>query len=188
MINEICEIQADLKEQMKKCIDSFKINVNKIHVGHVSPNMLNFITVEYYGSVIPLSQLTNSVVEKPRTLAITVFDASMIKTIEKAILTANLGFTPIAHGNVIRITLPILTEDRRRTLIKMMRIESEKSKISLRNIRRIANDKIKVFLKKKEINVDDEYHRQNEIQNLTNFWVNQINMILKEKELELMMF
>lgn len=186
MINKIDDIQKDLEINMKKCIDHFKININKIHIGRISSNILDSIMVEYYGIVTPVSQLTNSIVDRPHTLIITVFDSNMIKPIEKAIFTANLGLTPILNKNIIRITLPILTEDRRLTLIKMVRSESEKSKISVRNIRRIANDKVKIFVKNKEIDSDDERYIYNEIQNLTNVWIKKIDLILKEKELELM--
>lgn len=186
MIGKIDNVQKDLEIGMEKCIDNFKININKIHIGRISSNILDSIMVEYYGVLTPVSQITNSIVDNPHTLIITVFDFNMVKIIEKAIFTANLGLTPISSKNVIRVILPTLTQDRRSDLIKMVRIESEKSKISVRNIRRIANDKIKMFVKNKEISIDDEHNFENIVQNLTDIWIKKINFILKEKEFELM--
>lgn len=186
MIDKIDNVQKDLEISMKKCIDSFKVNINKIHFGRISSSILDSIVVSYYGVLTPVSQLTNSIVDNSQTLTITVFDFNMIKAIEKAIFAANLGLTPVSNKNVIRVMLPPLTQNRRLDLIKMVRVESEKSKISIRNIRRLANDKIKMFVKKKEISVDDEHKFENIIQNLTDIWIKKINFILKEKESELM--
>ncbi|CAD83345.1 ribosome recycling factor [Candidatus Blochmanniella floridana] len=188
MSDIIDDFQKDVTINMQKCIDNFKININKIHVGRISPDILSFIKIEYYGVITPLCQLTNTVVEQPRTLIITVFDSSMIKFIEKAILESNLGCTPVSTGNTIRVTFPTLTESRRYSLIKMVRSESEKSKVLIRNIRRVSNDKLKTFLRNKEINKDNEHYFQNEIQNLTDIWIKKIILITKEKELELMKF
>ncbi len=181
-------IQRDLEIHMKKCIKSFKMNMNTIHVGRASSNMLNSIRIDYYGVLTPLFQLANIIVENARTLTITVFDHKIIKSTEKAIFMSDLGLIPVSCGNVIRVTLPSLTEERRHILIKMIRTEAEKSKISVRNIRRIANDKTRILLKNKEINEDEEHFFQNEIQKLTNIWIKEIDTILAEKELDLMRF
>lgn len=185
-MNDIDNLQKSLEVDMKKCIDNFKINIKKIYIGRISSKILDSIMIEYYGTLTPISQFTHSVVERPQTLMITVFDVNMIKLIEKAIFSANLGLTPISSKNIIRVTLPALTKDRRLTLIKMVRSESEKSKICIRNIRRHGNEKVKILLKNKTINKDDEHYFQNKIQHLTNNWIQNINLILKEKELELM--
>ncbi|URJ29179.1 ribosome recycling factor [Blochmannia endosymbiont of Camponotus modoc] len=188
MINKINNIQTDSEIHMKKCIKNFKITINNIHIGRISPNILNNIRVDYYGISTPLSQVANAIVEDSRTLAITVFDHQLIKSTEKAIFMSDLELIPISHGNIIRVTLPALTEERRHTLIKMVRTEAEKSKIAVRNVRRIANDKTRILLKKKEINEDEEHFFQNEIQKLTNIWIKEIDIILTEKESELMKF
>lgn len=188
MINNIRSLQKNLEMNMQKCINILMININKVHISRVSSNMLDSVMVEYYGVLTPVSQLTNSIAEQSRTLAITVFDPKMVKIIEKAILSSDLGLIPILNRNTIRITLPLLTEDRRRKLIKMVRIESEKSRIAIRNIRRIFNEKIKTLLKNKEITKDDEHFLQSEIQNLTNHWIKKVDFILKQKELELIQF
>lgn len=184
----IDNFQQDLESNMNKCFDIFKININKVHVGRVSSRILDTIMVEYYGKLTPVSQLTNSVVKHTRTLIITVFDLKMIKMIEKAIFSANLGIVSVSNQNIIRITLPELTEDRRLALIKMVRIVAEKSKISIRNIRRIFNDKVKFLLKNKKISKDNERCIQNKVQNLTNTYIKKIDFVLQEKELELMKF
>jgi len=188
VINKIDNIQTDSEIHMKKCIKNFKTNINNIHIGRISPNILNNIRVDYYGISTPLSQVANAIVEDSRTLAITVFDHQLIKSTEKAIFMSDLELIPISYGNTIRVTLPALTEERRHTLIKMVRTEAEKSKIAVRSVRRIANDKTKILLKNKEINEDEEHFFQNEIQKLTNIWIKEIDIILSEKESELMKF
>lgn len=187
-MNKINNIQKNLETDMKKCIKNFKMNINNIHVGRVSPNILNNIRIDYYGAPTPLSQLANAIAKDSRTLAITVFDQKIIKSIEKAIFMSSLGLVPISHGNIIQVTLPPLTEERRHTLIKMVRTASEKSKISIRNVRRIANDKIKILTKNKEINEDEEHDFQKKIQKLTNTWIKEIDAISIAKESELMKF
>lgn len=188
MNDQINNLQVNIKLHMKKCITNFKEHINKIYIGRVSPNILYGIQVEYYGVLTPLSQLTNAVVENSRTLAITVFDQKMIKPIEKAILTSDLGLNPIISASIIRIILPFLTEERRLYLVKKIRIESEKSKISIRNIRRNINDKIKFLSKNKEINIEEEYCYQNKVQQLTDFYIKEIDTILIKKESEFMTF
>lgn len=188
MSNRIHSFKKDLEINMQKCINNFKININKIYIGRISANILDSIMIEYYGNLTPISQFTNSIVERPQTLAITVFDPKMLKIIEKSILSSNLGVTSVIDQNIIRITLPSLTEDRRYTLIKMVRSEAEKSKISIRSIRRISNDKIKILLKSKSISKDDERYFQNTIQSITDIWIKKIDSILEKKESELMTF
>ncbi|URJ30102.1 ribosome recycling factor [Blochmannia endosymbiont of Camponotus sp.] len=188
MMNTINNIQKNSETDMKKCIKNFKVNINNIHIGRISPNMLNNIRIDYYGTQTPLFQLANTIAKNSRTLAITVFDQKIIKSIEKAIFMSNLGLIPISYGNIVHVTLPSLTEERRHALIKMVRTEAEKSKISIRNVRRIANDKIKLLIKNKEINEDEEHDFQNKIQKLTNIWIKEIDAISIEKESELMKF
>lgn len=188
MNGKISSLQRDVQLQMKKCIISFKEHMSKIHTGRVSLGLLDHIQTEYYGVLTPLSQLTNIIIESPRTLAITVFDKKMIKSVEKSILTSDLGICPVVVENILRITLPVLTEERRFYLKKMVRLTAEKSKISIRNIRRCVNDKAKNLLKNKEINIDEEYDFQNKIQKITNFWIKEIDVVVMQKESELMMF
>lgn len=185
MINEICQ---NTGKRMEKCVEEFKNNISKIRTGRASPSLLDNIKVEYYGVLVPLYQLTNIVAEDSRTLVITVFDASLVPALEKAIVASNLGLNPSSSGTVIRVPIPLLTEERRHALIKVIRAEAEQGRVSVRNVRRDANVKIKTLLKNKRINKDEELCYQDEIQKLTDNWVKKLNSALVEKEAELTSF
>lgn len=144
--------------------------------------------MEYYGSATPLRQLANVVAEDARTLAVTVFDRSLISAVEKAILTSDLGLNPSSAGTTIRVPLPPLTEERRRDLIKIVKGEGEQGKVSIRNIRRDANDKIKTLEKEKQISENDERKAQDDIQKITDIYIKKVDEILADKEKELMDF
>ncbi|OTQ81416.1 ribosome recycling factor [Gilliamella apis] len=182
------EIQKEAQERMEKSIDAFQNHISKIRTGRASPSLLDGIMVEYYGSPTPLRQLANIVAEDARTLAITVFDKSLTPLIEKAILTSDLGLNPASAGTVIRVPLPPLTEERRRDLTKIVRGEAEQGRVSIRNIRRDANDQIKALLKDKEISEDDERKSQDLIQKATDAAIKKLDALLAEKEKELMEF
>lgn len=186
MNDNIDNLQTDAQLHMKKCILIFQEHIRKVHIGRVSPDMLDGICAEYYGILTPLSQLTNAIAENTRVLTITVFDKKIVKSVEKALLTSDLGLYPVVSENIIRITLPILTEERRCYLKKMVHLEAEKSKISIRNIRRHVNDKVKNLFRNKEINIDEEHDFYNRIQKITDFWIKKIDVILMQKEAELM--
>ncbi|MGR6980853.1 ribosome recycling factor [Testudinibacter sp. P27/CKL/0425] len=185
MINEI---KQDTEQRMEKSIDAFKSQISKIRTGRAHPSLLDGIQVEYYGSATPLRQLVNVVAEDARTLAVSVFDRSLIQAVEKAILTSDLGLNPASAGTTIRVPLPPLTEERRRDLTKIVRAEAEQGKVAVRNIRRDANDQIKALLKDKEISEDDERKAQDVIQKLTDVYVKKVDEALAEKEKELMDF
>ncbi|EOV0997244.1 ribosome recycling factor [Edwardsiella piscicida] len=185
MINEI---RKDAETRMDKCVESFKGNISKIRTGRAHPNLLDDIQVEYYGTATPLRQLANIVAEDSRTLALTVFDRSMSGAIEKAILTSDLGLNPASAGTVIRVPLPPLTEERRKDLIKLVRSEAESGRVSVRNVRRDANDKVKALLKDKEISEDEDRKSQDEIQKITDLMIKKIDAALADKEKELMDF
>ena len=144
--------------------------------------------VEYYGSATPLRQLANIVAEDSRTLAITVFDKSLAPAVEKAIMASDLGLNPASAGTVIRVPLPPLTEERRRDLTKIVRGEAEQGRVSIRNIRRDANDQIKALLKDKEISEDEERKSQDVVQKITDAMIKKLDLVLAEKEKELMEF
>ena len=182
------EIQKEAQERMEKSIEAFQNHISKIRTGRASPSLLDGIMVEYYGSPTPLRQLANIVAEDARTLAITVFDKSLTPLIEKAILTSDLGLNPASAGTVIRVPLPPLTEERRRDLTKIVRGEAEQGRVSIRNIRRDANDQIKALLKDKEISEDDERKSQDLIQKATDAAIKKLDAVLAEKEKELMDF
>ncbi|OCG71051.1 ribosome recycling factor [Gilliamella sp. Occ3-1] len=182
------EIQKEAQTRMEKSIDAFQNHISKVRTGRASPSLLDGIMVEYYGSPTPLRQLANIVAEDARTLAITVFDKSLTPLIEKAILTSDLGLNPASAGTVIRVPLPPLTEERRRDLTKIVRNEAEQGRVSIRNIRRDANDQIKTLLKDKEISEDDERKAQDLIQKTTDAAIKKLDTVLADKEKELMEF
>ena len=182
------EIQKEAQARMEKSIEAFQNHISKVRTGRASPSLLDGIMVEYYGSPTPLRQLANVVAEDARTLAITVFDKSLTPMIEKAILTSDLGLNPASAGTVIRVPLPPLTEERRRDLTKIVRNEAEQGRVSIRNIRRDANDQIKALLKDKEISEDDERKSQDLIQKATDSAIKKLDAVLADKEKELMEF
>lgn len=185
MINDI---RKDADQRMDKCVDSFKNHISKIRTGRASPSILDGIMVEYYGAATPLRQLASVTVEDSRTLKINVFDRSLSQAVEKAIMTSDLGLNPSSAGTDIRVPLPALTEERRKDLIKVVRGEAEQGRVSVRNVRRDANDKVKALLKDKEISEDEERRSQDDIQKMTDVYIKKIDTALAEKETELMEF
>lgn len=181
-------IKDEAQQRMEKSVEALKNQISKIRTGRAHPSLLDGIHVEYYGAATPLRQLANVVAEDARTLAITVFDRSLISAVEKAIMASDLGLNPASAGTVIRVPLPPLTEERRRDLTKIVRAEAEQGRVAVRNIRRDANDKIKALLKEKEISENDERKAQDEIQKLTDLYVKKVDEALAEKEKELMDF
>nr|WP_255697812.1 MULTISPECIES: ribosome recycling factor [unclassified Pantoea] len=173
---------------MDKCVEAFKNTISKVRTGRASPSLLDGIVVEYYGTPTPLRQLASVTVEDSRTLKINVFDRSMGPAVEKAIMASDLGLNPSSAGSDIRVPLPALTEERRKDLIKIVRGEAEQGRVSVRNVRRDANDKIKALLKDKEISEDDERRSQEEIQKMTDARIKNVDAALAEKEKELMEF
>nr|WP_246743173.1 ribosome recycling factor [Dickeya oryzae] len=186
--NVINEIRKDAETRMDKCVEAFKNQISKVRTGRASPNLLDGIHVEYYGSATPLRQLANIVVEDSRTLAVTVFDRTLGPAVEKAIMASDLGLNPMSAGTVIRVPLPPLTEERRKDLIKVVRGEAEQGRVSVRNVRRDANDKLKAQLKDKTISEDEERRAQDDVQKLTDGFIKKIDAALAEKEKELMDF
>lgn len=180
------EIKQDAQERMSKSIDSLKSNLNKVRTGRAHPSLLDNITVEYYGVETPLNQVGNVSVPDARSLAITVFDKGMISAVEKAILTSDLGLNPSSQGTLIRIPLPPLTEERRKDLVKVVRGEAENGRIAIRNIRRDANSDVKSLNKEKEISDDEMHQTEDEIQKITDKYIKQVDVLLADKEKELM--
>jgi len=186
--NVINDIKKDAEIRMEKCVEAFKNHISKIRTGRASPSLLDGIQVEYYGASTPLRQLANVTVEDTRTLAISVFDRSISNAVEKAIMSSDLGLNPMSAGTVIRVPLPPLTEERRKDLIKIVRGEAEQGRVSVRNVRRDANDKVKALLKDKEISEDEERGCQDDVQKMTDIFIKKVDAALSEKEAELMDF
>ena len=182
----IKEIQTDADSRMKKSIESLKQDLMKVRTGRAHTSLLDSITVEYYGSPTPLNQVANVSVLDARTLSIQVWEKQMTQVVEKAILTSNLGLNPATSGELMRIPLPPLTEETRKNLIKVVRGEAENAKVAIRNIRRDANSTLKELEKEKEISEDEEHRGQDYIQKLTDKNIKEIDLVLAEKEKDLM--
>lgn len=183
MINDI---KKDAEARMKKSVDALKTELTKLRTGRAHPSLLEHITVDYYGSVVPISQVGNVSIEDARTLAISVWEKSMVQAVEKAIITSDLGLNPATSGTLLRIPMPLLTEERRREMTKVVRHEGEGAKVAVRNIRRDANNDLKELLKAKEISEDDERRGQDEIQKLTDRYIIEVDKVLETKEKDLM--
>lgn len=183
MINDI---KNDAETRMRKSVESLKSELAKLRTGRAHPSILDHVTVEYYGSEVPISQVANVTVEDARTLAITPWEKPMVSAVEKAIMTSDLGLNPSTAGTIIRVPMPALTEERRRDLIRVVKQEGENARVAVRNIRRDANNDIKGLLKEKEISEDEERRAQDEIQKLTDKYVVEIDKLLETKEKDLL--
>ena len=182
-------MNADLnqfKEKMEKSVDSLASEYSTIRAGRANPHILDKISVDYYGQPSSLQSVANISVAEARTLMIQPWEASLIKEIEKAILTADLGLTPNNDGKVIRLTFPELTEERRKELVKNVKKKGEGAKVAIRNIRRDANDMIKKQQKANEISEDEQKDAESEIQKLTDQYVSQVDQMIEEKSKEIM--
>jgi ribosome recycling factor len=171
---------------MNKSLEALRHELAKIRTGRAHPSLLEHVHVEYYGNEVPIGQAASVSVEDSRTLSVSPWDKNMVKPIEKAILSSDLGLNPNTAGQVIRIPLPPLTEERRKELGKVVHNEGEHAKIAIRNIRRDANHQIKELLKEKAISEDDERRAETDIQGVTDLAVSKVDEIVAEKEQELL--
>ena len=183
MINEI---KKDAQVRMQKSVESLEHAFAKIRTGRASPAILDSVMVSYYGSDTPLRQVANVTVEDSRTLALTVFDKSMIQAVEKAIMTSDLGLNPATAGTTIRVPMPALTEETRKGYTKQARQEAENARVAVRNIRRDALAQLKDLVKEKEISEDEERRAADEVQKLTDRFVADVEKALEGKEKDLM--
>ncbi len=180
------DIKKDTTEKMGKSVAALRNELKKLRTGRAHPSLIEHLKVDYYGSDTPLQQTANITVEDARTLAVTPYDRNMVPAIEKAIYKADLGLVPAVAGQVIRIPLPPLTEERRRDMTKVVRAEAENARVSVRNVRREVMNELKEMLKEKLLSQDDEKRVHEEIQKLTDKHVADVDQILAEKEKELM--
>ncbi|MBP9722961.1 MAG: ribosome recycling factor [Gammaproteobacteria bacterium] len=171
---------------MERSILALKHEFTKIRSGRANPALLENVLVSYYGNDTPLKQVANIVVEDSRTLMVTPWEKNLVQAIEKAILTSDLGLNPATSGSAIRVPLPALNEERRREMVKITRNEAENAKVSVRNIRRDANNLAKELLKAKKISEDDAKRAEDSIQKLTDKFIKEIDQLLSHKEAELM--
>jgi len=182
----IDDIKKDAAERMGKSVDALGHELAKVRTGRAHPNLLDHITVSYYGSETPLNQVANVNVEDARTLAITPWEKGMVQAVEKAIMNSDLGLNPNTAGTVIRVPLPPLTEERRKDLIRVVRHEAEQARVAVRNIRRDANHDLKDLVKEKMVSEDDEHRAEEEVQKLTDRHIKKIDGLLDKKEEDLM--
>ena len=180
------EILKDAAQRMGKSIDALKQAFSKVRTGRAHASLLDHIKVDYYGSDVPLTQVANVSASDARTLTITPWEKPMVTVVEKAIMTSDLGLNPSTSGNVIRVNLPPLTEERRKDMIKVVRAEAEAGRVAVRNIRRDANSDFKDLLKEKEITEDEERGAEDRVQKLTDQYVAEIDKLLQQKEQDLM--
>ncbi len=180
------EIMKDAGVRMSKSVVALQTELTKIRTGRAHTSLLDHITVEYYGSQVPLNQAANIGVEDSRTLTVTPWEKDMVQAIEKAIMGSDLGLNPASAGTVIRVPLPALTEDRRKDMIRIVRHEAENGRIAVRNIRRDAMHDVKELLKEKMIGKDEEHRAEGDIQTITDKYIAEIDEVLAVKEAELM--
>jgi len=184
----IDDIKKDAALRMGKSVDALKEEFKRLRTGRAQTALLEHVTVEYYGSEVPISQAATVTVEDARTLAVSPWEKQMVAAIEKAILTSDLGLTPMSAGAVIRVPLPPMTEERRKELARVVRSETEAGRVAVRNIRRDVLGDVKDLLKEKLISEDDDHRAHDEIQKLTDKYVAEMDGLLQEKEAEIMEF
>lgn len=182
----IATIKEDAQQRMRKSIESLQQNLIKMRTGRAHPSLLDQVNVSYYGADTPLSQVANVGVADARTLSISPWEKSLIPAIEKAIYNSGLGLNPVTTGDVIRVPLPALNEERRKEFIKIVRHEAEEARVAIRNIRRDANHHFKELLKAKEITEDDDHRAQEDMQKQTDKFIAEVDQLLAGKEAELM--
>lgn len=180
------DIKKDAHTRMGKSIESLKSELSKIRTGRANVSLLDHVMVDYYGSQVPIAQAATVSVEDARTLAVSPWEKALVPVIEKAIMSSDMGLNPVTAGDVIRVPLPALTEERRKDFVKLVRQEAEQGRVAVRNIRRDANADLKALVKQKDISEDDERGALEVVQKLTDKHIQQIDQILAEKEKELM--
>jgi ribosome recycling factor len=182
----IADIKKNAEARMGKSIEAFKHELHKIRTGRAHPGILDQVHVDYYGSMVPLSQVANLSLLDARTISVQPWEKGMGPKIEKAIRESDLGLNPSAQGDLLRVPMPALTEERRRELTKVVRHAGEECKIAVRNVRRDANEHLKKLLKDKEVAEDEERRAQDEVQQLTNGVVAEIDRLVHSKEAEIL--
>ncbi|MBM3341196.1 MAG: ribosome recycling factor [Betaproteobacteria bacterium] len=182
----IADVKKTAEQKMKKSLESLKVDLAKVRTGRAHAGILDHVMVDYYGTPTPIPGVANVTLIDARTIGVTPWERKMANTIEKAIRDSDLGLNPSTTGDVVRVPMPALTEERRRDLTKIVKHEAENAKVAVRNVRRDANTQLKDLLKKKSIAEDEERRAQDDIQKLTDRHISDIDKILAAKEAELM--
>jgi len=182
----IADLKKNTEASMQKSVDAFKADLAKVRTGRAHTGILDHVMVDYYGSMTPLAQVAKVTLVDARTIGVAPFEKKMMQTVEKAIREANLGLNPASAGDMVRVPMPALTEERRKELAKVCHKEAETARVAVRNLRRDANNALKEALKKKTVSENDERRAQDEVQKLTDRHIAEIDKLLAQKEAELM--
>jgi len=182
----VSELKQNADQKMQKSIESLKNDLSKVRTGRAHPSLLDQVHVDYYGSPTPLSQVANLTLIDARTIGVQPWEKNMIAPVEKAIRESDLGLNPASMGDLIRVPMPALTEERRKELVKVVKHEGENAKIAVRNIRRDANEHLKKMLKDKDISEDDERRAQDDVQKMTDEFVAEVDKLVTQKEADIM--
>ena len=180
------DIKKTAEQKMQKSLETLKADFGKVRTGRAHTGLLDHVMVDYYGSPTSITQVANITLADARTIGVQPYEKNMIAPVEKAIRDADLGLNPSTNGNLIRVPMPMLTEERRRDLTKVVKGEAENAKVAVRNVRRDANDQLKKLLKDKTIGEDEERRAQDDVQKLTDRYVAEIDKALAAKEADLM--
>lgn len=182
----ISDIKKNVEQKMKKTLEALKADLGKIRTGRAHTGILDHVMVDYYGNPTPVNQVANVTLTDARTIGVQSYEKNMVGPIEKAIRDSDLGLNPATNGDLIRVPMPMLTEERRRDLTKVVKSEGEDARIAVRNIRRDANEQLKKLLKDKQVGEDEERRAQDDVQKLTDRFVAEIDKALQVKEADLM--
>jgi len=183
MINDV---KKAAEQKMQKSVEALKIDLTKVRTGRAHTGLLDHIHVDYYGTMMPINQVANVTLADPRTIGVQPWEKKMIPVVEKAIRNSDLGLNPATTGDLIRVPMPPLTEERRKELIKVVHKEAEAARVAIRNVRRDANEHLKKLLKEHKVSEDDERHAQVDVQKLTDRYIAEIDKLLHTKEADLM--
>ena len=181
----IADVKKSAEQKMKKTLETLKTDFGKIRTGRAHTGLLDHVLVDYYGTPTPVSGVANVTLLDARTIAVTPWDKKMAGVVEKAIRNSDLGLNPATVGDVVRVPMPALTEERRRDLVKVVHREAENARIAVRNIRRDANNHLKDLLKKKQVAEDEEHRAQDEVQKLTDRYISEVDKAMAAKEADL---
>ncbi|HEX6792574.1 MAG TPA: ribosome recycling factor [Casimicrobiaceae bacterium] len=182
----ISDVRKSAEQKMTRSIETLKTDLAKVRTGRAHTGLLDHIHLDYYGTSMPLNQVANVTLADPRTLGVTPWEKKMIPVVEKAIRDSDLGLNPATSGDMIRVPMPALTEERRKELIKVVHKEAEAAKVAVRNVRRDANDHLKKLLKDKQCSEDEERRAHDDLQKLTDRFVADVDRLLAQKESDLM--
>lgn len=182
----LSNVKSSTEQKMNKTLESLKVALSKIRTGRAHSGLLDHVQVDYYGSLVPISQVANVAVMDARTLSVQAWEKKMVLVIDKAIREADLGLNPVTVGELIRVPMPPLSEERRKELAKVARGEGEQAKVAVRNLRRDGNEQLKKLLKDKAISEDDDRRGQDEVQKLTDRHIAEIDKLISAKEQEIL--